>query len=347
MLRWQVSVPMAVPVGDSPRLFGPWNRQDGAGVNHSSCWRSGRPGLKIAEMFHKRVPDMHYIKKFQVVPGSKVDLGRIDAGFKDIHENHKQALPEIEAYTEKLHDLQYLMYAEGKRSLLICLQGRDAAGKDGTINHVLGAMNPQGCPVSGFKVPSTEEAAHDFLWRYHKHTPARGQVAIFNRSHYEDVLVVRVHNLVSKAVWSKRYEHINNFEKLLFDNGTHILKFYLHIDAEEQLKRFKRRIDDPARHWKISEGDYAERPYWDAYTEAFEAALSHCSTEHAPWFVIPSNHKWFRNLAISRIVCEALEGLNMRFPEPTVDIDEIKRKYHSIVEQEEAEGGGEPGRDGG
>ena len=288
---------------------------------------------------------MNYIKRFRVEPGSKVDLGKVDAGFKDQHESHEHALPEIEAYSQKLHDLQYLMYAEGKRSLLICLQGRDAAGKDGTINHVLGAMNPQGCPVTGFKVPSKEEAAHDFLWRYHQHTPSRGQVAIFNRSHYEDVLVQRVHKMVPKDVWSQRYEHINNFEKLLYDNDTHILKFYLHIDAEEQLERFKTRIVDPARHWKISEGDYAERPFWDAYTAAFEDALSKCSTKHAPWFIIPSNHKWFRNLAISRIVSETLESLGMKFPEPTVDINEIKKKYHAIVE-EEGEGGEEGGEKG-
>jgi len=177
-------------------------------------------------------------------------------------------------------------------------------------------------------VPSKEEAAHDFLWRYHKATPGAGQVGIFNRSHYEDVLVVRVHDLVPRPVWSKRYEHINNFEKLLYDNGTHILKFYLHIDKKEQLQRFKQRIDDPARHWKISEGDYAERPFWDAYTDAFEALLCKCSTAHAPWFVIPSNHKWFRNLAISKIVVETLEKLDMQFPAPTVSMDEIKRKYH-------------------
>jgi PPK2 family polyphosphate:nucleotide phosphotransferase len=277
---------------------------------------------------------MNYVKKFRVKPGSKISLSEIDAGFKDQHESQEHAMPEIEAYSQKLRDLQYLMYAEGKRSLLICLQGRDAAGKDGTINHVLGAMNPQGCSITGFKVPSKEEAAHDFLWRYHQKTPAKGQVGIFNRSHYEDVLVVRVHNLVPKDVWSKRYEHINNFEKLLHDDGTHILKFYLHIDPEEQLERFKQRIVDPARHWKISDGDYAERPYWDAYTEAFEDALSRCSTEHAPWFVIPSNHKWFRNLAISRIVAETLESLDMKFPEPTVDLGEIKQKYHEIVEEE-------------
>jgi PPK2 family polyphosphate:nucleotide phosphotransferase len=186
-------------------------------------------------------------------------------------------------------------------------------------------------------VPSKEEAAHDFLWRYHQHTPGKGQVAIFNRSHYEDVLVVRVHDMVPKPVWSQRYEQINAFEKILVDNGTHILKFYLHIDPEEQLERFKQRILDPARHWKISDGDYAERPYWDAYTEAFEDALRKTSTEHAPWFVIPSNHKWFRNLAVSRIVAETLESLDMKFPEPTVDIEEIKQKYHAIVQEEGAE----------
>jgi PPK2 family polyphosphate:nucleotide phosphotransferase len=272
---------------------------------------------------------MNYTNKFRVKPGSKVDLSKVDASFRDKHESHEQALPEIEAYDQKLHDLQYLMYAEGERSLLICLQGRDAAGKDGTINHVLTAMNPQGCTVTGFKVPSKEEAAHDFMWRYHKATPDRGHVAIFNRSHYEDVLVQRVHNMVPKSVWSKRYEHINNFEKLLADNGTHILKFYLHIDAEEQLERFKTRIIDPARHWKISDGDYAERPYWDAYTDAFEAALSKCSTTDAPWFVIPSNHKWFRNLAISQIIAEKLESLGMKFPAPSV----AERRYRRDQEE--------------
>lgn len=277
---------------------------------------------------------MDYSKQFRVTPGSKVDLSSIDASFKDQHESHAHALPEIEAYEQKLQEVQYLMYAEGKRSLLICLQGRDAAGKDGTIKHVLGAMNPQGCTVHGFKVPTHTEAAHDFLWRYHRATPEKGQVAIFNRSHYEDVLVVRVHNLVPEEEWSKRYEHINHFEQLLHDSGTHILKFYLHIDSEEQLKRFKQRIDDPTRHWKISDGDYAERPLWNEYTQAFEAALSNCSTAHAPWFIIPSNHKWFRNLAISQIVAKTLESLKMQFPEPTVDINEIKQKYHQMAEDQ-------------
>jgi len=277
---------------------------------------------------------MDYFEKFRVKPGTGVRLDKIDAGYKGKEESSEEARKETEEEVEKMRELQYRLYAEGQRSLLICLQGRDAAGKDGTINHVLWAMNPQGCTVKGFKVPSAEEAAHDFLWRYHKETPAKGQVTIFNRSHYEDVLVVRVHDLVPKAVWSKRYKQINEFEKHLADNGTHILKFYLHIDADEQLERFKARIDDPTKHWKISDSDYSERPFWDDYTKAFEAMLSKCSTDHAPWFVIPANHKWFRNLAISKIINEYLESLEMKFPQPKVDITEIKGKYHEIVRKE-------------
>ncbi|WP_299594123.1 polyphosphate kinase 2 family protein [uncultured Microbulbifer sp.] len=273
---------------------------------------------------------MNYYDEFRVKPGSKIRLDKIDASFHGEHKDEDSALPVIEEYKRKLRELQYRMYAEHKRSLLICLQGRDAAGKDGTINHVLGAMNPQGCTVTGFKQPSTAEREHDFLWRCHKVTPRRGHVAIFNRSHYEDVLIQRVHKMVPKKVWSGRYEHINNFEKLLADNDTAILKFYLHIDPEEQLERFKKRIDDPARHWKISDSDYSEAQYWDKYTKAFEAVLKKCSTDHAPWFVIPANHKWFRNLAISHIVVRALESMNMQFPEPSVDIDEIREKYHSL-----------------
>ncbi len=278
---------------------------------------------------------MKYFKKFRVDPGQDVRLDKIDPDEKGHFKNKKHALIEIEEEVEKMRELQYRMYAEGKHSLLICLQGRDAAGKDGTINHVLWAMNPQGCSVHGFKVPTAEEASHDFLWRYHQHTPAKGQVTVFNRSHYEDVLVVRVHNLVAEDVWSKRYKQINHFEKQLAENGTHILKFYLHIDADEQLERFKSRIDDPSKHWKISDSDYAERPYWDDYTQAFEAALSQCSTDHAPWFVIPANRKWYRNLVISKIINEYLESLQMEFPEPKVDIAEIRQKYHEIVRQEE------------
>jgi len=220
------------------------------------------------------------------------------------------------------------MYAENRRSLLIILQGRDAAGKDGTIRHVFGPMNPQGTRVTAFKVPTREELAHDFLWRCHKAVPEKGTVGIFNRSHYEDVLVVRVHNLVPKEIWSKRFDHINAFEKLLADAGTVILKFYLHIDRDEQLERFKKRIDNSKKNWKISDADYSERPHWDVYTEAFEDVFSRCSTEVAPWYVIPANRKWARNLFVADIVADTMRSFDMRFPEPEVDMEEIRRKYH-------------------
>lgn len=280
---------------------------------------------------------MDYAKQFKVEPNTTIKLDKIDAGYKGEHKDKDAAQSELEKYAERLHDLQYLMYAENKRSLLIVLQGMDGAGKDGTINHVLGSMNPQGCRVYGFKNPSSEELAHDYLWRIHQATPRKGQVAVFNRSHYEDVLVVRVHNLVPKEVWSKRYDEINQFEQHLANNGTQILKFYLHIDADEQLARFKQRLDDPKRQWKISESDYTERTYWHDYQIAYEEALSKCSTSYAPWYIIPSNHKWFRNLAVSQILADSLESLNMKLPKPTVDIDDIKKKYHEAVKQEKKE----------
>jgi PPK2 family polyphosphate:nucleotide phosphotransferase len=270
-----------------------------------------------------------YIDRFRVHPGDKVSLKSIDPGFKDHHESHKKAAEEIERDRDTLRALQARLYADGRCSLLICLQGLDAGGKDGTISHILGAMNPQGCRVTGFRQPSTEEQAHDFLWRIHQATPGKGQVAIFNRSHYEDVLVVRVHKLVPYAVWSRRYDQINDFEKELVYSNTHILKFYLHISKEEQLKRFEARLDDPMKQWKISESDYKEREFWGDYMTAYEEALSRCSTLHAPWFVIPSDHKWFRNLAIARVVVEHLEALDMKLPKPSVDLAHIRREYHA------------------
>jgi PPK2 family polyphosphate:nucleotide phosphotransferase len=224
--------------------------------------------------------------------------------------------------------------------LLICLQGLDAAGKDGTIGHVFAALNPQGARVHAFQVPSEEEADHDFLWRAHVHAPRKGEIVIFNRSHYEDVLVVRVHNLVPESVWSQRYDLINDFEKNLTAAGTTILKFYLHISEDEQLRRFKDRLDDPGRRWKISEADYIERSYFKQYLTAYEAVLSQTSTTHAPWFVIPANHKLFRNLAVSRIVAETLESFGMTLPPPTVDIDDIRRRYHAAERAEAKRAGG-------
>jgi PPK2 family polyphosphate:nucleotide phosphotransferase len=272
---------------------------------------------------------VNYLERFRVRPGAKVKLKEIDTGFKDHHENHKAAADEIAHYQMRMFALQDLLWADQRHSLLICLQAMDTGGKDGTINHVLAAMNPQGCRVARFAVPSAEEAAHDFLWRVHRAAPARGEVVIFNRSHYEDVLVVRVHNLVPKAVWSRRYDTINAFEKELSEHDTHILKFYLHISKKEQLKRFKARLDDPAKQWKISEADYKERTFWADYIAAYEDALSRCSTKHAPWFVIPADHKWFRNLAIARIVVEHLEGLKLKYPKPKVDLNHIRSEYHT------------------
>jgi PPK2 family polyphosphate:nucleotide phosphotransferase len=268
---------------------------------------------------------------FQVKSGEKIKLAKIDPDFTDGFKDSDDVDDKTKKYTERLRALQYDLYAEGKRSLLICLQGLDAAGKDGTIAHVLGAMDPQGTRVCGFKVPSIEEASHDFLWRIEKQVPAKGEVVIFNRSHYEDVLVVRVHKTVPEEVWSNRYSLINHFEKGLAANGTHILKFYLHISPEEQLARFQERLDDPARQWKISEADYEERKYWKEYTRAYEDALRETSTGHSPWYVIPSNNKWFRNLAISQIVVEKLVSLNLKLPKTQVDIKAIRRKYHQAV----------------
>jgi PPK2 family polyphosphate:nucleotide phosphotransferase len=278
---------------------------------------------------------MNYRDLFVVKPKSEVDLSAVDASFKPSHETKTSALPALAEHGQKLSALQYLLYAENQRSLLVCLQGLDAAGKDGTIRHVLGAVNPQGARVHAFKVPSPLEASHDFLWRAHQQVPAKGEIVVFNRSHYEDVLVVRAHGLVPKEVWSKRYELINDFESNLVENGTCILKFYLHIDEEEQLRRFRKRLDDPNRRWKISEADYSERKLWPEYVKAYEEALGKTSTEHAPWFIVPANHKWFRNLAISEILVKTLESLEMKTPPSTVDIADIRRKYHSAERAEE------------
>jgi len=280
---------------------------------------------------------MDYRKEFQVQPGRRPDLDAIDANFRPEGLKKKSGNSRLEKRLLRMQELQNQLYAENRRSLLVVLQGRDAAGKDGTIRHVFGPLNPQGVKVSSFKVPSKLEASHDFLWRCHLAAPGRGEIGVFNRSHYEDVLVVRVHQLVGESVWRRRYEHINSFEKLLSDAGTTILKFYLHIDREEQLQRFRDRLVIPEKNWKISDADYSERPYWDQYTEAFEDALEKCSTKHAPWFIIPANRKWVRNLAIAEIIIRTMEEMQMSYPEPSVDLDEIRRKYHE-AEQSQAEG---------
>jgi PPK2 family polyphosphate:nucleotide phosphotransferase len=272
---------------------------------------------------------MNLTKRLRVEPGSKVDLAAIDPSFHGKWASAEAAKDELTSNIARITTLQRKLYADRRHCLLIVLQGIDGAGKDGTCWHVMSAMDPEGVDVSGFKQPTPEEKDHDFLWRVHPHAPGRGRVAIFNRSHYEDVLVVRVHKLVPKDVWKPRYDFINDWEKLLAtENGTTILKFFLYISKEEQLARFKERLDDPARQWKISSGDYSERDLWDEYIVAFEDAMSRCSPKHAPWFVIPANHKWFRNLAVSRIVADALEDMKLELPKPTVDLKEIRRLYH-------------------
>ena len=261
---------------------------------------------------------------YLVKPGKDLKLSKLDTADTNDFKGKEDALPATEKNLEKLRKLQGLLYAESKRALLVVFQAMDAGGKDGAIEHVFSGLNPQGCSVTSFKAPSHEELAHDYLWRIHIATPRRGIIGIFNRSHYESVLVERVKKLVPKEVWSKRYDHINAFEKLLADEGTVILKFFLHISREEQKKRLEARLQDPAKNWKFSPLDLEERKRWDEYMEAYQDALEKCSTDDAPWFVVPSDHKWFRNWVISDTIVRTLEELDMKYPDPIPGIEKIK-----------------------
>ena len=243
-----------------------------------------------------------------------------DPGATPGAKNKRAALERIASNVARIDALQYRLHAENRQSLLIVLQGMDAAGKDGVVRHVMAAFNPQGCRVVSFKAPSSEELAHDFLWRIHHAAPARGEVVIFNRSHYEDVLVVRVHGLVPKAEWRARYGLINEFEQSLAEHGTRVLKFFLHIDRDEQRDRLLERLEDPEKNWKFNAGDLDERTRWDDYQVAYEEALNRCSTRRAPWFVIPSNRKWFRDLAISQLVADTLEDMKPATPATAFDV---------------------------
>jgi PPK2 family polyphosphate:nucleotide phosphotransferase len=240
------------------------------------------------------------------IDGSKkIRLSEIDPdSTKGI--TREEADTRLASLQEEISELHDLLYAAQETPMLIVLQGMDTAGKDGTVRHVIGALNPMSCRVSGFKVPTPTEQAHDFLWRIHQEAPMRGQVAVFNRSHYEDVLVVRVHKLVPEPVWKRRYKDINNFEELLVDNGTIILKFFLHISKEEQHARLLDREKDPTKAWKLSAGDWKERELWDDYQEAYEDAINRCATPESPWFIVPANKKWYRNVAISEAIVEAM-----------------------------------------
>jgi PPK2 family polyphosphate:nucleotide phosphotransferase len=262
----------------------------------------------------------------KVEPGTKVNLKDFDPDFTGKYKNEQETLEELAKLKERLFDLQALMYADNRYALLIVIQAMDAGGKDGLIRNVMAAFNPQGCIVMPFKVPSEEERDHEYMWRIHHAIPKKGEIGVFNRSHYEDVLVVRVHDLVSKDVWKQRYDQINDFERYLEENNVIIRKFYLHISKKEQEERILKRLLDPKKNWKFSAADLKERDHWGDYMEAFEDLLSRCSTKYAPWYIIPSDKKWYRNIAVARILVETLEELNMKWPEPSPDVKDLAKK---------------------
>ena len=264
------------------------------------------------------------MKQYLVKPETKVNLSKHDPNDTDDFKGGKEAaLAEFEKLNGKLEVLQELLFAEHKQKVLVILQAMDAGGKDGTISHVFEGVNPAGVRVASFKAPTAEELDHDFLWRVHKQVPGKGELVIFNRSHYEDVLVVRVHNYVPPEVWKKRFDQINEFERTLAENGTIILKFYLHIDLDEQKERLQARLDDPTKRWKFRLGDLEERKLWGNYMEAFEDVLSKTSTDYAPWYIVPANHKWYRDLVISSVLVDVLEGLKMKYPESEENLDGV------------------------
>ena len=259
-----------------------------------------------------------------IKPHTKVRLAKISSSDTGDFKSEESAKAILLKHRGRLDDLQDVFYASQAKALLIVLQGMDTAGKDGTISHIFSGINPQGCDVAQFKVPTPLEARHDFLWRVHQQVPPRGLIGIFNRSHYEDVLSPRVHKLISSEVASRRLDDINEFESFLADNDVLILKFYLHISKDEQTRRLQSRIDDKKKHWKLSDADIHERQFWPRYMEAYNDILSATSRKHAPWFVIPADNKWYRNIAISTIIVELLQSLNLKYPQPTVDASSIK-----------------------
>ena len=255
--------------------------------------------------------------------GGKVSLKDYDPSYTGGMDK-EQAKEETQRLEVRLAELQEKLYAQSTQSLLVVLQAMDAGGKDGTIKKVFESVNPQGVRVSSFKAPNPNDLGHDFLWRIHEQTPLNGYIGIFNRSHYEDVLIVRVNELIPRKMWEKRYDHINNFEKLLADSGTRILKFYLHISKDEQKQRLQDRLDRPEKWWKFAVGDLATREKWDAYMEAYEAALTRCNTEYAPWYIVPANHKWYRDIVVTRAIVEALEDMKVAYPKPKQNLNGIK-----------------------
>ena len=264
------------------------------------------------------------MKRYQVKPGEKIKLSNWDPDDNAAFDGDKDSAEErLDELSKKLEDLQELLFAERQHKVLVVLQGMDTSGKDGVIRHVFEGVNPQGVHVASFKVPTPEELDHDYLWRVHKQTPGKGEIVIFNRSHYEDVLVVRVHGLVPEAVWKKRYQQINDFERILVDEGTTILKFFLHIDQDEQKERLEARLDDPTKQWKFKLGDLKERKLWPEYTRAYEDVLGKTSTDWAPWFIVPANRKWYRNLVIASVLVDTFEAFQMAYPPPEENLTEV------------------------
>ena len=285
--------------------------------------RTGKSTGKKAETKARKLSRRDIPDALRVPPGSKFKLKDVDAE-RDFGWDKDKAAAATADNRNRMEELQYRMYADGRFGMLVAIQAIDGGGKDSTIRRVLSAFNPQGCTVTAFKAPSADELKHDFLWRIHKAAPPRGSVAVFNRSHYEDVLIVRVNDLVPRAVWERRYNQINEFERILAECDTRIVKIFLHVSKEEQRQRFQDRLDDRKKNWKFDLGDLEKRTQWDAYNEAFEAMLQKCSTAHAPWYVIPANRKWFRDFAVSQILIYELEQLPLRFPQPRFDVKSVK-----------------------
>ena len=258
-----------------------------------------------------------------VSPGTSIRLADFVTDYREGHWSKKSSRKQINKNTQRSRELAYRLYGENRRAVLLVLQGMDTAGKDGTIRTVLTGINPQSCQVIPFKQPSIEELDHDFLWRIHQAVPRRGNIGIFNRSHYEDVLIVRVRSLVPESEWRTRFDRINEFEQLLVDGGVTLVKCFLHISKEEQKERLQARLDNPDKRWKFSKGDLSERNLWDDYQRAYEDALTLCNTRHALWHIIPSDRKWYRNLCVSKILLETLERLNPQFPPPELKLDEV------------------------
>ncbi len=271
------------------------------------------------------------MKSFSLKPGHKVNIKELDPSTHDGFDDKDAALPVVQDFVKQLGELQEMLYAEHQHKVLVVLQAMDTGGKDGTVRKVFEGVNPQGVRVASFKVPTPVESDHDYLWRIHQQVPGKGELVIFNRSHYEDVLVVRVHKLVPREVWEARYEQINNFEQMLSEEGTLILKFFLNISKDEQKQRLRARLEDNTKLWKYNPGDLQERALWDDYMQAYEDMLNKTTTDFAPWYVVPADHKWYRDWVVAGSIVEALKALKMQYPQPTFDVAAALRDFDKLA----------------